>query len=120
MTAGVLRYRLAFDKRADVDDGAGAVEGEFVEQFRLAAELVPRFAGESVQAARLVGQSTFTLRLRASSMSRRVTPDWRARDIRSAADPDKQVVYAILSGTIDVEQGKNRYLEFLLQTGKAP
>ncbi|GEC52258.1 head-tail adaptor [Bradyrhizobium japonicum] len=120
MTAGVLRFRLAFDRRADVDDGAGGLEGDFVEQFRLAAELMPKLGGETVLAARLVGQATFVLRVRSSSLSRQVTPDWRARDVRSAADPDKQTVYAILSGPIDVEYGKNRYLEFLLQTGKAP
>ncbi|WP_316165398.1 MULTISPECIES: head-tail adaptor protein [unclassified Bradyrhizobium] len=119
MSGGALRYLLAFDRRRGVDDGAGAVESEFVEQFQIQAELQPRFAGEAVQQARLQGQSTFTVVVRSCRDTRAVGTDWRARDVRSAADPDAQTVYAITSGPIDVE-GKNRYLEFLMQTGKAP
>jgi head-tail adaptor len=112
MASGRLRTRLAFDKRADVDDGAGAVEGGFVEQFQIAAELTPKFGGETVQQARLQGRATFTVVVRASRQSRAVATDWQARDARTGT------VYAILSGPIDTET-RNRYLEFLMQTGTA-
>jgi hypothetical protein len=98
---------------------AGAVESEFIEQFVIHAELSPRFAGEAVQQARLQGMSTFTVVVRACRATRAVTTDWRARDVRSADDPDVQTVFAILSGPIDTES-KNRYVEFLMQSGKAP
>lgn len=119
MAIGRLRHRFAFDKRADVSDDAGAEEGEFEQQFVVWAGLQPKFGGEAVQQARLQGQTTITLTVRKSSATKLITADWRARDVKSGPTPDKQTVYAIVSGPIDVQDNR-MYLEFLCQSGKAP
>lgn len=118
MAAGQLRHRFAFDRRAQVSDGAGAEEGEFAEEFVCAAGITPKFSGESVQSDRLQGKTTITLTVRRTKATLAITADWRARDVRSAPNAKDQLVYAILSGPIDAGDDR-KYLEFLCQYGKA-
>jgi SPP1 family predicted phage head-tail adaptor len=110
--AGDLKWRIAFDKRVTVDDGYGNEQGAFAEQFVVAAHLKPRFGGEAVIAARLQGHQPVTITVRQSTQTRLITPDWRARDVRTSE------VYAIRSPAVDPD-GKRQWLEFLCQTGVA-
>lgn len=84
---GRLRYRVAFDKREDVNPDVpkdyGNTRSEFVEQFVTYADIVPKFGGESVTAARLAGRQPVVIKIRQFAAARLVRPDWRARDARS-------------------------------------
>lgn len=80
--AGDLRERVAFDIRADVEDGRGNVKGAFSEQFTRSAQIIPRLGGETVMAARLAGSQPVTIRIRCDTQTALITPEWRARDVR--------------------------------------
>ena len=112
MSAGDLRERIAFEKReAGEDDGYGNTEATWKVQFIVWAQVIPRLGGETVLAARLSGTQPYTIRIRSSSSTRLITPEWRARherdgtiyNIRSIANPDM----------------KDRYLDLLVDTGVA-
>lgn len=112
MTAtGELRHRIAFDKRIDVEDDYGNVQGSFEEQFVVAAEVKAKLGGEAVTAARLTGQQPVTITVRQSSQTRLIADDWRARDVRTGAE------YAIRS-IVDPDD-ERKWLEILTQTGVA-
>ncbi|HEX5933521.1 MAG TPA: head-tail adaptor protein [Pseudorhizobium sp.] len=81
-TAQELRHRVAFDKRIEIDDGAGNTRGEFQEQFLVWAALRPRGGSEAVVADRLEGRNMLGVYLRSSSQARQITNDWRMRDAR--------------------------------------
>lgn len=102
MSAGELRERVAFEQRAVVDDGYGNdTAGEFAEAFRVAARIKPARGGETIQAERLAGRQPVVITVRCSNATRRVTTDWRVRDvrkdvvynIRSIANPDERGAY---------------------------
>lgn len=111
MEIGRARSRIAFDKRMTIDDGAGNTEGDFAEQFVLYGNLVPKFGGETVMAGRLQGKSTFVLTIRYSSLSRRITTDWRARNVRTGE------TYNIRN--IDDAEERHQWLELLVESGVA-
>lgn len=83
-----LRERLAFDVRVDLTAGSppsddyGNVEGDFVEQFSVAARIKPLRGGEDVLASRLSGVQPVVFQVRVSANTRRITTAWRARDVR--------------------------------------
>ncbi len=81
--AGDLYYRVAFDKRVQVDDGAGNTEGDWEEQFSCRAAYRHLRGGESIMAGRLQGKHTQVIIVRASAQTRTVSTDWRARDVRN-------------------------------------
>lgn len=88
--AGALRDRVAFDRRADLDDGMGnTVSGQFEEQFSVRAELRAMRGSEAVIAGRLEGRNTFGVYVRSSLNTRQIAADWRMRDVR------RGTVYAI-------------------------
>lgn len=109
--AGDLRHRIAFEKRETVADDYGNEEGDFSEQFTVAAAVQAKFGGEAVTAARLTGQQPVTITVRQSSNTRQVTTDWRARDARSGT------IYNIRS-IADPDDGR-AWLEMLCQSGAA-
>jgi head-tail adaptor len=111
MGAGHLRERLAFEERAETDDGYGNTVGAWEERFVVAAQVTPRMGSEPVIAARLQGIQPVTIRVRSSSQTRRIAAGWRARDVRSG------VVYAIASPGANVDQ-RDRYLDFLAEQGR--
>lgn len=115
--SGQLRHRIAFDCRSTIDDGAGNTEGDFEQQFVVAAGLQARFGGEAVMASRLSGSQPFTITVRQSSDTKRVTTDWRARDVRSDPDPAKQTIYNIRS-IVDPDD-RRAWFEMLSETGVA-
>lgn len=85
-TAGDLRERFAFDTRSSVSDGAGNRRGQWNEQFVVPAQRGYLRGGESVVAARLEGRSPALLTIWSSVESRRITTDWRCRDVRSGEE----------------------------------
>lgn len=111
MSYDLTRSRVAFERREQMDDGAGNMVGDWVEQFQCAANLEPKFGTESVMAGRLTGVSTFVLTVRYSPQSKRVTTDWRARNVRTG------VLYNIRAITDAMET--HQWLEMLVQSGVA-
>lgn len=114
--AGELRSKVAFAVRKDVDDGKGNPQATaFVPAFECAAQVMPRFGGETVMAARLAGRQPVTIRVRQFSRTRGVTTDWRVTDVRSA------VAYNIRSIVDPFEGGAGRgvWLDMLCESGVA-
>lgn len=111
-TAGELSHKVAFDKRAMVDDGFGnPVSGDWEEQFVVSAKVKPKLGGETVIAARLQSQNTVNITVRQSSKTTQIQPDWRARDVR------ENIEYAIRS-IVDPDDG-GAWIELLCQSGGA-
>lgn len=100
-TAGKLTERIAFDSRGPVPPDApddGNTQGPFVERFVLWARRTYRTGNEAVTASRLEGRQPVFFTVRASSLSRQITTDWQARDVRTGAVVDGRwtgVTYAI-------------------------
>jgi SPP1 family predicted phage head-tail adaptor len=119
MAAGKLRERVIFESRTpDADgDGAGNFEQGFVERFRCAAQITPLKGGEAVQASRLSGVQPCIIRVRYSSASRQVTPDWRILNARLNDTRGNPVAYNIRSGMNTDE--KREYLDFMCESGVA-
>jgi SPP1 family predicted phage head-tail adaptor len=115
--AGALRERVSFDRREDLSgdsppgDAYGNVEGNWQEQFTVAARIIPRLGGEEVMAARLAGRQPYTIRVRSSSDTRRISTDWRARNARDG------IVYNIRAVS-NVDE-RNVFLDLLCEAGVA-
>jgi len=108
--AGQLKERVAFDQQGKAPDGYGGTTTGFFEKFARWASYQHLRGGEAVQAARLQGQHTIIVRVRACPSTRAVTTEWRVRDLRSGT------VYAIK----DVEVETNRaFISFTCQSGVA-
>lgn len=108
--AGVLRHRFAFDERVEVDDGAGNTVGEWQEGLRCRVRREALKGGEAVMASRLERKQPYIMTLRAFAASRRITTDWRARDVRSGA------TYAITSV---VERPQRNCIDIMVVEGAA-
>ena len=107
--AGQLRETVAFDERILVDDGYGNMEGDFVEQFQCRAGFTFLRGGEAVIASRLEGRQPMVARVRESSQTRQIEPDWRLRDLRTGASyavrsvaptPDRQWIDVAAEGGV--------------------
>lgn len=110
--AGELRHRIAFEKRARTDDGAGnEVSGPWQEQFVVSGKLLAKFGGDAVTAARLTGQQPLTITVRQSSDTRQITEDWRAKDVSSG-------IYYNIRSIVDPDDRK-AWFEMLCQFGVA-
>ena len=89
-SAGDLKERVRFERRATGDDGFGnTVPGEWQEQFTRWAMFLMRPGSEAVLGARLEGRQPVTIIVRFDSQTKTITPDWRAVDVRTGK------VYAI-------------------------
>lgn len=113
--AGQLRHRLGFFKRAATDDGYGNTEMAFAADpdFVVFGEVVARFGGETVQAARLQGQQTYLITVRQSSLTSPVTTAWMIKDMNEGT------IFAIQSGPVDPDDS-GAFYEILVQSGVAP
>jgi len=111
MSAGELRERVAFERREDVDDGYGNVNGQWVEQFVTAARIQPLKGGEAVQADRLAGKQPVIIRVRYAEATNAVDTSWRARNTRTGT------VYNLRSAANMDEH--RRYIDFLAEAGVA-
>ncbi len=107
--AGLLREKVAFDERIEVDDGFGNMEGYFGEVFQTRASFTFLRGGEAVIAARLEGKQPVVVRVRESSETRRIQPDWSIRDLRTgesyavrsvAPTPDRQWIDVAAEGGV--------------------
>ena len=84
MRAEEMRESWTFSRReAPVDDGYGNANGEFVDQFTVAARVRPRIGGEEVFAARMEGRTLASVTIRYSPAAAGITSDWRATDTRT-------------------------------------
>lgn len=108
--AGDLYYRVAFDKRAEVDDGYGNTQSDWVEQFQCRAAYRHLRGGESVMAGRLQGRHSQVIIVRASSQTRQVSTDWRVRDVRDGT------VFNIRDVTVETDR---MFISFLCERGVA-
>jgi hypothetical protein len=117
-----LFERVAFDEPATVQDGYGNSQGDFVERFQCRAGFTPIRGGESVIASRLEGRQPIVVRIRASTKSRMITPDWQMRDARKGewsgdgAQFWTGPVYAIRS---IIETKDRMYLDLMVEGGVA-
>ena len=102
--------RFAFERRSTEADGFGTTVGDWLWQFEEYCQLTMRVGGESIQAARLAGQQPASLFVWASSRTREVTTEWRARDSRT------DEVWNIRSVTPSADRS---VIEFLIQRGVA-
>lgn len=111
--AGSLSERFSAERRGEVDDGYGnPVAGEFVAQFEpFAARVTPLKGTETVMASRLGGVQPMIIRVRYSSNTKQIQPDWQLRDMR------KGTVYQIKS-VANLDE-KRQYLDFLAVAGVA-
>lgn len=109
--AGHLNERVAFDRRVTLDDGHGNKRGEFEERFQCWGGYTYLRGGETVIAARLEGRQPIVVRIRSSSASRAVAPDWRMRDLRTG------VAYAVQSVTRSDDRA---FVDVMVQSGTAP
>ena len=82
-SSGDLYHRFAFDRRIKSDDGYGNTVSDWQEAFQVRAGVTHIRGGEAVMAGRLEGQHTQVVFVRASSETRGVTTDWRARNVRT-------------------------------------
>lgn len=84
--AGSLNQKVAFEVRVEGNPDAPRDLGNrrlgWVEQFVCYAAFQHLTGGEAVIAARLQGRHMQIIRVRASSRTRRISADWRARDAR--------------------------------------
>ena len=108
--AGDLYYRVAFDKRAEVEDGYGNTVSNWVEQFQCRAAYRHLRGGESVMASRLQGRHTQVIIVRASLQTRQITTDWRVRDARTGDE------FNIRDVTVETDR---MWISFLCERGVA-
>jgi SPP1 family predicted phage head-tail adaptor len=111
MAAGALKERVSFAVRNEQDDGYGNTVAGWVEQFQDAAEFVHLRGGETVIAARLENRHPQIVRVRAHTSTRRVTADWRIKDVRTGYE------YAIRDVTATTD---NKWIEILCERGVVP
>jgi head-tail adaptor len=121
-SAGDLFQHVAFDERADRNDGYGNQKAEFVERFERRAGFTPLRGGETVIAARLEGRQPIVVRVRADPDTLKIDADWRMRDLRKgrwAGDPGKHwdgPVYAVRS---IIESDDRQFLDITVEGGVA-
>lgn len=109
ISAGDLRWRVAFDRHASMPDGYGNTQVGFEEQFIVWAKVQVRLGNEAMIAGYLQDRQPVMITVRQSALTRTVTENWRARDVRSGAH------YAIRS--IADPDGKGEWLDILALTG---
>lgn len=111
MSIGNLPERIAFDKRTTTDDGAGNVVADFAEEFTTSAAIVYLKGEESTRAAALTGSQPVKIRVRQSSLTDEIAPDWRARDVRAGTVYN---IKAISPASVD-----GYYLDIIATSGEA-
>lgn len=109
--AGALSERVMFMRPDTVSDGYGGQTTGYVDAFTDAARLTPRMGGEAVQAARLAGTQPYSMTVRSHTETRKVTPAWRVRNVRTNA------TYNIRA--VSNPDERNAYQEFLIVAGEA-
>lgn len=111
MSGGELRERVTFQRRAVTSDGYGNSQGDWEDEFTVAARIEPKLGGETIQAARLTGKSIANIIIRCSTDTAQITTDWRAFDARS------NTIWNIRS-IVNPDENK-KYFEILAEKGVA-
>jgi head-tail adaptor len=108
------RDKVAFDQRAPVDPTApaGAVQGDWVEQFQEQCNIKWMRGSEQVLAQRLQGINPIVISVRSSALTRQVDATWRARLVRQGNKP--------LSIRSVIPDQRDFYLEILCEAGVSP
>ncbi|MDB5597381.1 MAG: phage head-tail adaptor [Hyphomicrobiales bacterium] len=110
--AGNLRDRVRFEARAVVgDDYGNPGAGDFEAQFSRSVEIKPMRGGEDILAARIQGTQPILIRTRYDSQTARITPEWRAIDVRDGT------VYAIRTA-VDMDR-RHEWIELMAIAGIA-
>lgn len=85
MAAGRLHHRLQFEVRVLVNDGYGnQVAGDWMAQFDTHCAIRFLKGSETVLASRLEARSPIVITARNCADVRRITHEWRARDLRTS------------------------------------
>lgn len=112
-SAGAMREKLHFQRRATLDDGMGnETSGPFETVFTEAAELIPLRGGETVAASRLTGVQPYIVRIHSNIRTRAVTPVWRIVDARNSSR-----IFNIR--TVTNNDQKNAWLDLMVDDGVA-
>lgn len=112
MAAGRLDRRLRFEKRQEVENGAGNFVAGFVAQFECAAHVMWMRGTEAVMAARLESRQPAILTIRVCEQAKQIGNDWRAVDVR-----DPRRVYNIRELPRETED--RAFFEMLAESGVA-
>lgn len=80
-SAGKARFRVRFDKQAEIEDPAGGTTSNWQEQFTRWADIRPQKGGEDVMAQRLQGRQPVLIFVRYDSETAMITPAWRAVEL---------------------------------------
>ncbi|ETR76015.1 phage head-tail adapter protein [Afipia sp. P52-10] len=102
-SAGDLRRRIAFDRRALISDGYGNTQNAFEEQFVAWAKVEEQLGAEVMVGGSSRDRRPVLITVRQAASTRAIAVDWRARDVISGAH------YAIRS-IADVD-GKGEWLK---------
>lgn len=111
-SAGLMRQKVHFQRRAPREDEYGNTVEDFETVFSDAAEFIPLRGGESVMGARLTGIQPYIVRVRSNSNTRQVDADWQIVDARSGRE------MAITAPPANMDQ-KNAFLDFMATDGVA-
>jgi len=107
-----LRDRIAFERRVVASDGYGSRQGAFEQVFACDAQVRAKLGGEAVIASRLAGTQPVSITVRWSPRTAAVTPDWRARNVRTGT------IYNIRT-VVDPEQHTAQHGQWLEMTCEA-
>lgn len=100
--AGSLRFRVRFEKQAEVDDPAGGTLSDWQPQFIRWADIRPLQGGEGVQAQRLTGTQPVLIIVRRDSQTVLIDSSWRAVEMNGTVDVE---TYALKTAE-DMERAK--------------
>lgn len=119
--AGAMDRKFMFDEPRSRADGSGGFEEGWREQFTAWGAVMHMRGGETVQAARLEGRQPVVITIHASADARRVTADWRVRDVhRLVVDEDGAPVAGVYAVTAPpVLTDDRQYLEITCEAGRA-
>ncbi len=108
--AGDLFYRFTAQKRTPQEDGYGNTVADFVEQFSVSGAIKHLRGGEDVLASRLGGVHPLLITVRDTSLTRKITTDWRLIDARTGTE------YAIRDVTPETDRA---FISLLCESGVA-
>lgn len=110
--AGSLSERIAAERRGAAEDTyTNPVASAYAVQFECAARIMPLRGTETVMESRLSGVQPMIIRVRYSSNTAQIKPDWQLRDTR------RGTVYQVKS--IANMDEKRQYLDIMAISGVA-
>lgn len=121
-SGGSLYHSVAFDRRVDGNPDSPADYGntvsEWQEQFTCRAGFIHLRGGEAVLASRLEGRHTQVIQVRASSSTRALNTEWRARDLNNGSWVGAEWIGPIYQvKDITPHEDDRAFLDVLCQSG---